>query len=1393
MRKLTLHEYRRQQAAPSPPASSEGKRLKRKPATSDLSTTGRLSPVSSPPRSNTSLSFSPTFRLQRPEDDSEASLEHGLLSPSFISLPATSQSPSFHPAESPSTDEAENFYRSTTSRFRDFSKSFKPIKHLPRPSQISTRPANPSPLRSESSSSYLRPSIGGLTSSSTFSLSRFPQPPQAAYAEPSSERAQDQLPHRAASASAVESVHPGPTVTPTIVHTRGASFDVVNPHASLVVSDFETPADRDVDLIDYFTNNSSENLLLQENMVAPSEGGDREWVGSQGKQGPARAIYDDYSEAYDSIARNRRRSSRRPAPLVNLPLPPAPATLNPRTPPHARLESGELLASPSLRSTPSVVSAATSPSFMQRISRVLQRKKENSKSSGLASPEEGREMTCLPAQPTSIYQPRLLSGVNYSTPVLGADTEPEIEVSRDAARVSMSDGNLAQGCYDAESFYASTAGHRDSESMYPSSLFHRRSIPCGARSSETDYADGIDISSYLYEFGTSTRSSQRLSRPLPDQFFRHPNMDISGGQENSTIGSILNQYGDQNLSQASLTDLMNAVDDDPPGLDHTPGNSDHQLITRSSGLSQLDFGFNRGSNHSSTISSPRTPDQTSFLPNRLRPSRNHPGTPPTVPLPLGPPINLEAPRPFFVMPNLSVVSERFSSYGDTRNLLYPPSQQFSSNDLQPSDVANRSSNARSAVASSTALPSPRIQEPIQAQETGTKFVNPEKTRKPRPTSTHSDTALAVHHTRVPALKRSQTEIGRRSQRAIDRIVGAELELVGQNNTKNRLSGSFILVSNTSTPRDEGKLLTPLDITPRYNAVDTESGSPGETNEAEQNFPTASTDRPSSGIPKMWRKLSPVRASWSKDQSPGKESYADVDDEGDEHDWETVMDPSRPDMKREDTDFTIGEPFSLEGLDRSRDFPSQFGDQESENGRTNPPDAGSGQQTLQPSYDFRGGVGFPHYHALTAAPSTRNPWRQPSPLPAEHINPFSSSPPQMSLSPETGRAAFHSRGDGIFTPTGQRTAFDTDMGLLESLRLTPQQEQAFLSSGPCDSILIDNNHYLQSPLESKASAASHSPDHSGDSSNPAFPAVTTSSDFALKRDNSFEKLAFLGPRGNLTGTPEGTGMRDAGSSLADTSSPLMPWASTPLRPPFMSSPLTQSQLQSPPPSQFSPAQEPDRATSGHSSNPSETSAYSEDEAHRLSKQRLFQHRLQPSRDRRTSLLSPKLTGKRTSVRGQTGLREMRLASSHLSEKGSMVPSDHTRLSHFVPASECGTDAPLRPVYTNRPREFILPRSQVSPHILPYPRPASSVYTVHRRRKQRLSWLIFVMLMFFPPFLVLYGFGKFDWLIMSFSKGEIQHCGRYQKKVALWTGVVASLILPAVAIALLLMYHFGLFRA
>lgn len=55
----------------------------------------------------------------------------------------------------------------------------------------------------------------------------------------------------------------------------------------------------------------------------------------------------------------------------------------------------------------------------------------------------------------------------------------------------------------------------------------------------------------------------------------------------------------------------------------------------------------------------------------------------------------------------------------------------------------------------------------------------------------------------------------------------------------------------------------------------------------------------------------------------------------------------------------------------------------------------------------------------------------------------------------------------------------------------------------------------------------------------------------ERVSSFQKMASAGPRGNVTGTLEGTGAREVGSSLADASSPVAQFSSSP--PILLSSP------------------------------------------------------------------------------------------------------------------------------------------------------------------------------------------------------------------------------------------------
>ncbi|KAK3054231.1 hypothetical protein LTS18_012032, partial [Coniosporium uncinatum] len=74
------------------------------------------------------------------------------------------------------------------------------------------------------------------------------------------------------------------------------------------------------------------------------------------------------------------------------------------------------------------------------------------------------------------------------------------------------------------------------------------------------------------------------------------------------------------------------------------------------------------------------------------------------------------------------------------------------------------------------------------------------------------------------------------------------------------------------------------------------------------------------------------------------------------------------------------------------------------------------------------------------------------------------------------------------------------------------------------------------------AASDSFNKAGYSLNPS----STSTRLPRARDGSFTKFTELGPKANLTGTPNGTNMKETGSSIADSSSPGAPIASSSAR-------------------------------------------------------------------------------------------------------------------------------------------------------------------------------------------------------------------------------------------------------
>lgn len=303
---LSLHEYRKQQATPSPPAVKGTKQVRRKRAASGLNSLEHVPAVPRSPFEEFASNFHISHQISRSENVSKGPKED-LSSRSFASLPEASRRQPFHtispnsrPLDYSSTEEAENFYRSH-SRYEDFSKNSKPIKKLPkRPPDINQHLV-PSPLRSASSASP-------IVSSAEISVSKFPRPPSHA-AQPLS-LGQPAVPPTAPSqpdhtemgpAHALKPSIASTSSSPAVVHYRGASFDLVNPHQSLQFSRIETPADVEVERTDYFhVKPSRSDSVLQDMATRMRKASDAASSANGDRRG--RVLYADLPSAHHSIA-----------------------------------------------------------------------------------------------------------------------------------------------------------------------------------------------------------------------------------------------------------------------------------------------------------------------------------------------------------------------------------------------------------------------------------------------------------------------------------------------------------------------------------------------------------------------------------------------------------------------------------------------------------------------------------------------------------------------------------------------------------------------------------------------------------------------------------------------------------------------------------------------------------------------------------------------------------------------------------------------------------------------------------------------------------------------------------------------------------------------------------
>ncbi|KAF2032937.1 hypothetical protein EK21DRAFT_98519 [Setomelanomma holmii] len=725
---LSIHEYRRQQNTPGlQTATPPGKTLRRKPAAPALNGIERAPSVVR--TSHMSVRSAP-----RPLVPSQSAYQLSSHQQPFQPQSLSDQILRSQSAEPRTQGGSISSISTTTStgKIRHFNSRKRLPKppgvtdFLPLPSNLATVKTNtshrsPPPHALDVSTESSHSSAARTTNTaSTFSLSRFPQPPHfqdASISPPHNENDQSRINTRSFASTAPAT----PPATPATIHYRGASFDLVNPHESLLLHDIVTPS-KDFGSSEYLLARPTEELSVASAEMAPK-----------------RALYGDLSAAHAGIM--RRADDSFGSSNLDLPLPPTPAAVSPGS---STYTSPVYSPESNLAPPPLAVQKAPSDSrfSLKQLTRTLTRRlgKEPERPHGeelqdlhdadaqraLADDDgiitRGREAPYVstpqsayfPVNPTSpvtptspvspqehaseeeeygdedIELPRKHPMQRYDTSPLTSllPEDPSTQVGRvDNRHMSMSGGYLDSRPYydDLDSIYPSSSIYTSDDrrrSNYQQSLTNTRQSNPFLRYS------GMDASSFANEYNQDSlyaysSHSQRKSKPLPDHMYQR----TTGQDKTDTISRIIDQYDPSRIVDSTMTESSGdrphtdafAGDASAKGVTDLYGNG--QEPTLSSDLSQFQFGLHGDTN--------RAPEDELSL-NRRPTLRGGAGLPPDAPAPLAPAFQFR--NTTFALPHLErseMFSNRSSSYGDTRNLLQIPHGEISAplmlgQSLQPS-------------------------------------------------------------------------------------------------------------------------------------------------------------------------------------------------------------------------------------------------------------------------------------------------------------------------------------------------------------------------------------------------------------------------------------------------------------------------------------------------------------------------------------------------------------------------------------------------------------------------------------------------------------------------------------------------------------------------------------
>ncbi|KAK4987355.1 hypothetical protein LTR50_004690 [Elasticomyces elasticus] len=418
-----------------------------------------------------------------------------------------------------------------------------------------------------------------------------------------------------------------PPTTPAVVHFRGASFEVLNPHNSLQLHEIETPGD-----IDSEEATECVQLLSTYGTDPNMSSGSRTPV-TQGRK-----IYPDVGAAVKGI----RGQNVATAPT---PTPPRPIYTPSRSPRFNRSESGDL------------PTAVPEP---------LSVRKASSFSTTVSEDDESPSMIRNGLKRIS----RMFSG-KKNTHLSVSDTQSRAtDSSRAQVSTDMQPGELS---FDALRGFRAES-HPKSERFNLDLCDDPRSIPATTKDC-TDFYRNFACGEEVDEL---VRSSFDKHTPARNAFAGPPSKDSPRPlEQDTTMSDILRGYDYGDTTDVTFGSFyepygtnqgtMNEIE---AGRAESSDDVDNHLASSPSGFSDFSFGLSRNSHE---VHANLTPLPPVYDPQRVRRSHRSRVSPsaPREPPPFPPPSGLPVPQLQYLNRDCSGATESSGpmSYGSTRNLL----------------------------------------------------------------------------------------------------------------------------------------------------------------------------------------------------------------------------------------------------------------------------------------------------------------------------------------------------------------------------------------------------------------------------------------------------------------------------------------------------------------------------------------------------------------------------------------------------------------------------------------------------------------------------------------------------------------------------------------------------